>query len=153
MTLTPDSLEQGPSAGAVEATRGVAATLRAWRRSKAGSAATTLAQRGRISASTFRLTLAAALVQALQLKVDGSKRLSPESEHHLSDWMCAHLEVAVHPFADADALADLEHHVLAALDPPLNLDGMPRKPLRENLSRFRAKLSRGDAVGCGERRD
>src|SRR6266496_2203806 len=29
MPLTPDSLEQDPSAGAVEATRGVAATLRA----------------------------------------------------------------------------------------------------------------------------
>jgi hypothetical protein len=48
-----------------------------------------------------------------------------------------HLQVAVHPFSEPDALGDLEHHVLAMLDPPLNLDGMRPTPLREALSRKR----------------
>ena len=36
--------------------------------------------------------------------------------------MRQHLQIAVYPFADRDVLANLEHEVLAALDPPLNLD-------------------------------
>jgi hypothetical protein len=106
--------------------------------------------RGTVRGSTFRLTFAAALARALKLKVVGPKRLNADSERRLSDWMRSHLDVAVHAFAGADALADLEHRVLAVLDPPLNLDGMPRTPLRDNLSLLRAKVSHGDAVGSGE---
>ena len=56
----------------------------------------------------------------------------------------AHLEVAVHAFAEADALSDLEHRVLGILDPPLNLDGMPTTPLRAVLARLRRELTLGD---------
>jgi hypothetical protein len=75
--------------------------------------------RGRIRASTFRLALAAALRNALPLRPTGPKRLDTDSEDMLSDWIRTHLEVAVHPFEDRDALKDLEHRVLLELDPPL----------------------------------
>jgi hypothetical protein len=48
------------------------------------------------------------------------------------------LTVAVHPFEDYDALADLEHRVLTELDPPLNLDGRPGSDIRRALTRLRA---------------
>lgn len=55
--------------------------------------------------------------------------------------MRQHLTVAVVPFADADALGDLERRVLTALNPPLNLDGMVPTPVRAVLSRRRAALA------------
>jgi HB1, ASXL, restriction endonuclease HTH domain len=54
--------------------------------------------------------------------------------------MQTHLRVAVHPYPDRDALGDLERRVLAALDPPLNLEGMPRTVLRQRLSALRRHL-------------
>ncbi len=96
---------------------------------------------GRIRGSTFRLTLAAALRDTLDLTVTGPKALSPESERRLSAWIANHLEVAVHPFPDPDALADLEHRVLARLDPPLNLDGVQPTPIRLRLAQLRAALA------------
>jgi hypothetical protein len=60
--------------------------------------------------------------------------------------MREHLEVAVHPFAEADALGDLEHRVLAVLDPPLNLDGMPPTTLRAGLARLRREVTLGDVL-------
>ena len=56
-------------------------------------------------------------------------------------WMQRHLEVAVHPFANRDALASLEMMVLNALDPPLNLSGCTVTPLRSELSRHRLTLA------------
>ena len=53
--------------------------------------------------------------------------------------MRKHLEVAVLPFLYRDSLGDLEHNVLAELDPPLNLDGMATTPLRATLARLRAR--------------
>ena len=96
--------------------------------------------RGRIRGSTFRLTLASILVQTLALDGVASKLLEFGGEERLSQWIRAHLTVAVHPFANRDALADLEHRVLAALDPPLNLEGMPPSAIREKLTRLRAGL-------------
>lgn len=58
--------------------------------------------------------------------------------------MRSRLAVAVHPFAVADALADLERRILGVLDPPLNLDGMPTTPLRAALARLRRELTLGD---------
>jgi hypothetical protein len=55
--------------------------------------------------------------------------------------MRAHLELAVHPFPDRDVLADLEHHVVEALDPPLNLDGRPATVVRIKLSELRRALT------------
>jgi hypothetical protein len=64
----------------------------------------------------------------------------------LSAWIRAHLELAVHPFADRDALKDLEGGVLFQLDPPLNLDGMRVIPLRAPLSLLRASLAGGTSA-------
>ena len=95
---------------------------------------------GRITASTFRLTLAAVLRQPIGLEQIGPKRLSPESQRQLSRWMRQHLLLAVHPCADPDPLADLERRVLAELDPPLNLEGMTPTPIRTRLSALRASM-------------
>jgi hypothetical protein len=100
--------------------------------------------RGTVLGSTFRRTLAAALRRSLGLEIAAPGRLTREAEQELTKWMLAHLEVAVHPFAEADALGDLEHRVLGVLDPPLNLDGMPPTPLRAALARLRRELTLGD---------
>ena len=93
-----------------------------------------------IRSSTFRLTLASALREALGLVVEGRQRLEPASDKTLSKWIADHLEVAIHPFEERDALADLESRVLAELDPPLNIDGRPTTPIRSELTRLRATL-------------
>jgi hypothetical protein len=97
---------------------------------------------GLIRGSTFRLTLAAALRRSLNLEPAGPKKLTADSERRLSAWLREHLELAVHPFPEADALEHLEHGVLRRIDPPLNLRGMDRTPLRESLSTLRRGLSR-----------
>jgi hypothetical protein len=99
--------------------------------------------RGRVRGSTFRLTLAAVLLDVLGLEVAGPKKLTPASEAALTAWIRDHLSVAVFPFPHAGALADLEHLVLAELDPPLNLDGMPLTPLRTRLAQLRMRIASG----------
>jgi hypothetical protein len=94
--------------------------------------------RGQINGSTFRLTLASILADRLGLERGISGRLDRVQEQRLSTWMCDHLQVAVHPFVERDALGDLEHLVLNTLDPPLNLDGRPPTPLRTTLTRLRS---------------
>lgn len=99
--------------------------------------------RGRIRGSTFRLTLASSLHRSLGLVPLGPRRLGDDSERLLTEWIMSHLDLAVHPYADPDPLADLEHQVLLRLDPPLNLDGMPRTPVRLRLAERRAVLAAG----------
>lgn len=96
--------------------------------------------RGQIRGSTFRLTLAAILQQPLALVVTAPRRLDAASEDRLSKWIREHLDVAVHPFPQPDALTDLERQVLATLNPPLNLDQMMPGHLRATLSTLRASL-------------
>ena len=96
---------------------------------------------GTIRGSTFRRTLAASLLRSLQLELVAPGKLAPRSEKLLSVWMRDRLEIAVHPFWDADALADLERHVLAVLDPPLNLDGMPPSLVRAGVAARRRELA------------
>jgi hypothetical protein len=69
----------------------------------------------------------------------GAAATAPSSETVLSAWIVGHLELAVHSFPDRDSLRDLEHHVLARLDPPLNLVGMP-SPLHRALAAARQRL-------------
>lgn len=113
-----------------------------------GTGANTLRKRihqhitGQIRGSTFRLTLAAALADALALEHVGPKQLAPRSNAELTAWVRRHLQVAVHPFSEPDALVDLERRVLARLDPPLNLDGMPPTVLRARVGEQRARLGR-----------
>lgn len=97
--------------------------------------------RGNIGGSTFRWTLAAALRVPLSLDIVGRRQLDRDSEQRLSAWMREHPEVAVHAFPERDPLAHLEDCVLARLDPPLNLDGMPETPLLQRLSRLRKALN------------
>ena len=97
-----------------------------------------------VRASTFRRTLAAALVGPLNLQAAGPKRLERESEVGLTAWMCSHLEVAVCPFSDRERLSDLEDRVLECLDPPLNLQKRPRTPLRARLLEARGRLAKGE---------
>jgi len=97
--------------------------------------------RGTIYGSTFRQTLAACLRQPLELQPAAPGRLTRDAEQALSSWMRQHLHVAVHPFPERDALGDLEDEVLARLDPPLNLDGMPATPIRARLTVLRGELT------------
>jgi hypothetical protein len=62
----------------------------------------------------------------------------------LTDWIRAHLSVAVHPVVEPGVLADLERRVLAELDPPLNLDDMALTQARARLSELRRMLSRAE---------
>lgn len=146
-----DELAEGLDAS-VEAGRIYAGQAGAtkWPSGKVGAA--TLASRigsqhvrGRIRGSTFRLTLASALRASLGPVVEGPKKLAGESEDELSRWIAGHLTVAVHPFAERDALSDLEDRVLDVLDPPLNLDGRPPSDVRSSLSRRRASLGAATA--------
>ena len=86
--------------------------------------------------------LAAILRGPLQLQLEAPGRLERESERGLSLWMRQRLELAIYPFPARDVLASLEHGVLAALDPPLNLEGMPPTALRIRLRNLRADLGR-----------
>jgi hypothetical protein len=97
--------------------------------------------RGRIRGSTFRFTLAAMLVIPLELKRAGPRLLTAESERALTQWMINHLSVAVYRFSNRDALSDLEIRLLAALDPPLNLEGMPSTATRVRLAVLRTHLA------------
>ena len=100
--------------------------------------------RGRVRGSTLRLTLAASLLRHLDLEIVGPKKLAPDSEHRLTEWIQDHLAVAVFPHPDRDDLGCLEKAVLGRLDPPLNLDGRrPPSPLRQHLSEQRAEIATG----------
>lgn len=94
--------------------------------------------RGNIRSSTFRRTLAALLVDELDLYADNEARLHGEGEKRLSSWIAEHLAVAVQPIEDGDVLGAIEAHVVAALDPPLNLDHVPRTAWRNRLRGLRS---------------
>lgn len=96
---------------------------------------------GNAYSSTFRLTLSAVLLEPLGLLVMKPSRLTPESRAHVSGWIKRHLRVAVIPYDDRDELAEVEHAVLAVLDPPLNLDGRPFTPARTRLRDLRRRVT------------
>lgn len=83
--------------------------------------------------STFRRTLGAILAAEV-----GSTDVD---EQKLSDWMRDHLRVVTISFDDRDELGRLEQRVLAALDPPLNLQGMAPTPVRRRLTYLRRGLT------------
>ena len=84
--------------------------------------------------STFRHTLGAILANA--------ERNEAIDEGALTNWMHSHLRVIVLPYHDADSLGRVEEAVLAELNPPLNLKGMIRTPLRRELTELRRKVVR-----------
>jgi hypothetical protein len=84
---------------------------------------------GRHEFSTFRLSLGSILANACgEAEID---------EDRLTAWMYEHLRLMPVPVDDVEALDGLETAVLAALNPPLNLDKMPRSPTREKLTELR----------------
>lgn len=83
--------------------------------------------------STFRRTLGAILAACA-----GSDTVDEDA---LTQWMHAHLKVLAIPYDDPDTLGHLESDVLRSLDPPLNLMGMPRTPLRVRLSAVRSRVT------------
>lgn len=97
-----------------------------------------------IRESTFRWTLAAALRSGLELEVVGPRRLAGDDKRRLSEWMAAHLEIAIHAVSDRDRLGSLEKSVLRKLDPPLNLEGMEPTPLRQRLTELRTQMAHPD---------
>lgn len=81
--------------------------------------------------STFRRTLGSILSTATD---------SPSiDEGALTGWMHDHLRVVAVPSEDPDTLGRLEDAVLKALDPPLNLQGMVRTPIRLRLTELRSR--------------
>ena len=92
---------------------------------------------GSITGSTFRMTLASVLAAHLGLVDAGGRALEGDGEARLTSWMRDHLAVAVIPEPDRARVAELEHAVLARLDPPLNLQGMRPSSVRYALAALR----------------
>ena len=98
---------------------------------------------GRVRSSTVRLTLAGILFAQLELVVQASALLQASAEQDLSDWMSAHLSIAVHPHDDRDTLAGLEQAVAQRLEPPLNIeDYLPATSARQSVIALRRRISR-----------
>jgi hypothetical protein len=97
--------------------------------------------RGNIRGSTFRLTLAAVLAGPIGLVGAGGRALASDGESRLGDWIVEHVSVSVAPLQDRLVVRILEAAVLARLDPPLNLEGMPASSIRSELSRRRSELT------------
>jgi hypothetical protein len=128
-TVQPGLLYAG-LAGATRARSGRESTNTLWGRIRG------MHLGGRHGLSTFRLSLGSILANARnEVAID---------EDRLTIWMHAHLRLVAVPVADADELNGLETVLLVALNPPLNLDKMPRSPLRERLTELR-RIYRGRA--------
>jgi hypothetical protein len=100
---------------------------------------------GNVSSSTFRLTLAAILIEELGLEVAKPEQLSSRNDHTLSAWIRRHLNVAIAPYPDRDHLAEVEERVLDHLDPILNLKGRASTPARRRLTELRHRIREGSA--------
>ena len=97
---------------------------------------------GDVYGSTLRKSLAAILLNSLDLKVERRDHLVSGDEDKVSDWILRHLSLVLYPYDDRDSLIEFEEKVLEILDPPLNLQGMRRTPLRKTLSELRRNISR-----------
>jgi hypothetical protein len=98
---------------------------------------------GNIAASTLRRTLASLLLADLSLvplKKGTKVILSPEHNALLSKWQQTHLRLTWHETAKP---WDIEDKVIAALQPPLNLDDNEAHPFFATLSAARRALKTG----------
>jgi hypothetical protein len=86
--------------------------------------------------STLRRTLTCGLLQQHGWTVVDHRKLAPGCETQLTDWMAAHLRIAVHPFDDRIVLEDLETRVIERLAPQLNL---PRAKLNDTALQTRIR--------------
>jgi Family of unknown function (DUF6884)/GIY-YIG catalytic domain len=128
VTITPGLVYAG-LAGATLWPSGKRSTGTLWSRT------TEMHLGGHHESSSFRRSL-----RALLSSPGGSDTVVDENS--LTAWMHAHLRVVAVPFEDGDALGAMETVVLTALDPPLNLQGMPSTPLRRSLKELRRRVPR-----------
>lgn len=89
---------------------------------------------GRHEFSTFRLSLGSILA--------ASGDATEIDEEALTIWMHDHLRLIAVPVADADTLGGVETEVLSVLNPPLNLDKVPKDPRRQRLTDLRKRYGR-----------
>ena len=97
--------------------------------------------RGNARSSTFRLTVSALLLNRFGLVAVTRRRLDRPSNQRVSEWIAEHLQVAVAPFNDPDALAAVEAEVVGHLDPPLNLGHCLPSNARARLTELRRALA------------
>lgn len=98
--------------------------------------------RGNARSSTFRLTISALLLNALELVPSGGGKLDTPSNTLVTKWIADHLRVAIVPFDDRDALGAVEATVVRYLDPPLNLGHSLPSGARARLTELRRALPR-----------
>ena len=96
--------------------------------------------RGNVGSSTFRKTISAILFEPLKLRLNKPDQLTRDSNKVVSGWIKDHLRVVIVPYADRDSLLDVEKQVLASLDPPFNLNGVPTNDVRRRLKDLRKRL-------------
>jgi hypothetical protein len=96
---------------------------------------------GRTGQSTVRRSFAALLHESLHLH--GIPRnqenpghfanfgLSPDDDSRLTSWMWNQLSLAVWPKSDDVVLREVEREVVRRLDPPLNIEHLPRASRRD----------------------
>ena len=96
--------------------------------------------RGNVGSSTFRKTISAILFEPLNLRLKKPDQLARDSNKNVSAWIKDHLRVVIVPHADRDSLLDVEKQVLASLDPPFNLNGVPTNDVRRRLKDLRKRL-------------
>ena len=105
---------------------------------------------GRTGASTLRRTLAALLVENLDLRAQPRNVETPnhfsnyglenDGDRRLTHWMLEHLTLAVWPTSAATDLVDLETQVLDRLRPPLNLSKVTT-PWRQQVRAARKRMA------------
>lgn len=119
-------------------------------RSLAGRDVHTHFRSGRTGSSTLRRSLAALLRDPLDLRAQprnpappghfANYGLEPAGDERLTAWMCEHLRLATWTASVDLFLGDLETAVLAALQPPLNIDKV-RTPWRAQVRAARKRMS------------
>lgn len=87
---------------------------------------------GRSRTSTFRSSLAAILREPLQMRT--------WDDPVLTRWMEQHLTVVTWPVADRSSILSLAHRVVAALEPPLNVDHLRAAAMRQRLGQLRSSF-------------
>lgn len=88
--------------------------------------------RGRTRLSTFRTSLATALHDTLSLRSLDDPRLV--------DWMEEHLTVVTWPTPERAGIHALAHHVVEAIEPPLNVDHLRAAEMRHRLGELRRTI-------------
>lgn len=99
--------------------------------------------------STFRKSISAILLGPLGLTVERPDHLTKVDNLRVSEWMRQHLSLVAVPYDDRETLHEIEGEVLRLLNPPLNLEGMSRTPVRDRLTALRRELTR-PAVRVGQ---